>query len=94
MKSLLPQRLKQTGLARAVHSAQAVEIANGVLNEWFGAQTSLEKARAMFIKNKQVCVASMDAGIRYELKLREREFVDAVNRKAGQVCADSLRVVV
>ncbi len=94
MKSLLPQRLRQNGLARAVQSAQAVGLANLVLDEWFGVHTSQTKAQAVSVKNKQLCVASVDAAIRYELKLREQEFVNAVNNKAGATCVGSLRVIV
>lgn len=93
MKSLLPQRLRQTGLERAVQAAQVIEAANRVLDTWFGRQTSERTAQAVSLRSRQLSVASLDAGIRHELRLREPDFIKAVNNTIGQPCVDCLRIV-
>ncbi len=94
MKNLLPQRLRQNGLAQPVRVAQAIETANQVLDEWFGAQTTELRAKAVSIKFKQLSIASLDAALRQELKLRERELVSAINSKIGDMAVERLRLLI
>ena len=92
--SLLPRRLRQNGLERPVQAAAAVEIANQILNEWFGADTSSTIAQAVSIKQRQICIASLDASMRHELKLREEELIAQINQRTGNPCVDRLAVLV
>lgn len=94
MKALLPQRLRQQGIERPIMAAQALDVANGVLNDWFGAETTALRAQAVSIKFKQLCIASLDAALRQELKLRERDLVLAVNQRLGATAVEGLKLII
>lgn len=92
--SLLPQRLRQNGLERPVQAAAAVHIANQILDEWFGSDTTTTIAQAVSVKQRQICIASLDASMRHELKLREEELIEQINRRSGKLCVERLTVLV
>ncbi len=94
MKSLLPQRLRQQGIERPIVAAQTLETANHVLDDIFGAQTSQTRAQAVSIKFKQLSIASLDAALRHELKLREPELVRAINQRVGGPAVEGLKLLV
>lgn len=92
--SIITKRLRQKGLERPVQSAVAIDAANVVLNEWFGPDTTASVAQAVSLKQRRLCIASLDAALRYELKLREPELLAAVNRRVGSPCVEQLSVLV
>ncbi len=90
---MLPKRLRQNGLERPVQAAVAVDIANDVLNEWFGPETTAKSAQAVSLKQRRLCIASLDASLRHELKFREQELLEAVNKRVGVLCAEQLQIL-
>ena len=92
--TLLPKRLQQAGLDRAVEATRVLFLADALLDEWFGRGTTASRAKAVSVKQKKLAIASLDASLRYQLRLRERELVSVINERSGKPMIDGLRILV
>jgi len=91
---ILPNRLRQAGIDHAVQASQVLFIADKLLDEWFGIGTTETNAKAISVKHRKLSIASMDAGLRQKLRMREKEYVSEVNKKAGQTVVEGIRILV
>jgi len=91
---LLPQRLRQAGLEREVQISQVIIMANDLLNELFGPQTTDYKAQAVSLKQKNLSIAAMNSSMRQELAIKERDFIFRLNKKIGKQMVERLRIVI
>lgn len=69
-------------------------MANAVLNEWFGPETTARVAQAISIKQRRLCIASLDAAMRQELKFREQELLSTVNKRVGVPCVEQIQILI
>lgn len=90
---LLPQRLKQTGIAREVGISQVIAMANELLNEVFGPETTDYQAQAISLKHRRLSIATMNASFRQELVMRERDFIYRLNQRAGKPMVEAIKVI-
>jgi hypothetical protein len=92
--SLLPSRLRQSGIAQGVQAARVVEVANEALNEMFGPETTQTIAQAVSYKMRRLYVASLHASFRQELKFRQQEFTDYIGSRLGEGLVQEIQFVI
>lgn len=94
LKDILPRRLKQAGIERDVSASRVVLIANELLNDIFGSQTTADKAKAVALKFGQLSIATTSASLRQELRFSEKDFVKKINDSLGKPQVKRLRFLV
>ncbi len=65
---------------RGVSAALAVETANDVLREFYGAAVS-QHARAVYLKNQVLTIACLNSVAAQEIKLNETRVLERLNQK-------------
>ncbi len=85
LKKILPRRLKQAGIERGVQAAQVLQIANKVLDELFGSKTTAQHAQAASLKYKQLNIATVNASLRQEISLRQKEIVGKIMEQFDKI---------
>jgi len=94
VSKLIPQRLRQNGVEREVLAASTIDMANKALEEMFGADITQQYARAVSCKYRKIYVAAVDATLRQEIKIREKELVAKINQFLQKDWVDSVQVFV
>ncbi len=82
LASILQNKSFASPLLRGVSASLAVETANELLVGIFGAKIK-EHASAAYLKNSVLSIACLGSTAAQEIRLREREIVDKINKKMG-----------
>jgi len=83
--SILKNTASRSPIIRGVQSAMLVEMANDIIISMWG-EAGKRYARALYIKNKILTIACLSSSMAQEIKIRERELIDNINKKSeGQV---------
>ena len=91
---LLPRHLKQAGIHRDVQASRIVTIANEILDEWFGKDTTSYNAKAVSIKYKKLSIASANASLRQELHFKKDDLRKEVNKRVGENIVEEIKIVI
>lgn len=91
--NLLQKTVNQAGIAEQVDAAMVCQECDQVVAELFG-KGFQEKAKALYIKNGTVTIAVTSPVIGQELKMREAEIMEKVQKKAGKLEVKKLRFLV
>lgn len=92
--SILPKRLRQTGIHSGVQAARVIDVANNVLCELFGNEITKNQARAVSCRHKQLRIATMNASLRQELMVRQKDIIQRINKTLGQEYVERVVVVI
>jgi len=80
--SLLPQAIKRAGINKQVSTANAIKVAEAVVQDKVPAEAA-EELKPAYIQNGQLAVAALSSLAAQELQFREDEVIKAVNHKLG-----------
>ena len=75
---------------RGVSGAMAVEEAGRLLIGIFG-EAARNTCQVMPIKNRVLLIACLSSVLENEIKKREKEIVDSINRKIGESVVEKIR---
>jgi len=79
-----------SSLMRGVSGAMAVEEASKLLISIFGS-TARNTCQVMPIKNRILLIACLSSVLEDEIKKREKEIIDNINRKIGECVVEKIR---
>ena len=77
-------------LMRGVAGAMAVEEASRLLISIFGS-TASNTCQVMPIKNRVLLIACLSSVLEDDIKKREKEIVNSINRKIGECVVEKIR---
>ena len=80
LKQILSQRVKQKGLAQQVTAALVCEEFDKIIEEKWGKKVK-NKARALYLKNNTLTIASLSSVMAQEIKLHEKDILNKINKK-------------
>lgn len=81
---------KHTSLRKQVEASQVVEYATQVFTELFPAELATH-AKPLFLKNRTLTVTCSSAVLAQEIRLRQQEIVENINKKLGKQEVDRIR---
>ncbi len=90
---LLPQRLRQTGVEREVLTSQVIAMANDLLNDIFGPNTTDFQAQVISLKMRKLSIAAVNPAFKQELAMREQDFLFQLNQKVGRTVAEKIKFI-
>ena len=93
IKDILQSSLQKAGIADQVNAAMVCNEFNRIMEEVFGKQIS-EKVKALYVKNRTLTLAVMSSAVGQELKLREQELIQKLEKKVGKNRVERLRFLV
>lgn len=79
-----------TNLQKQVETSSIIDIAGEVMKEFFGPD-SVELTRPLFLKNRTLTVSCASSVMAQELRLRQKELVEEINKKIGKSEVDRIR---
>lgn len=91
---LLPRQLRQAGIERDVNAARILEVANQVLDEVMGSDTSKKSARAAVYKFKVLKIATTDASLKNQIYLKKNELIQNINARLGADSVKKIQVII
>ena len=92
--SLLPQRLKQSGLHAGVQTAQVIQFTDELLDDLFGEGTSKEQAKAMAFKHGVLRIACMNSCLKQEVHLRQQEIISLLHKKFNSQMIRRIQIII
>ncbi|MDD5040148.1 MAG: DUF721 domain-containing protein [Patescibacteria group bacterium] len=93
IKDILQSSLQKAGIADQVNAAVVCNEFNRIMEELFGTQIS-GKVKALYVKNRTLTLAVMSSAVGQELKLKERELIEKLEKKVGKNRVERLRFLV
>ncbi len=88
--SIFGNKDHRSALMRGVAESMAMEEANKLLISIFG-ETAKNNCQAVFVKNKILSLACLSSVLEEQIKAREKEIVDNLNKKLGTQDVEKLR---
>jgi predicted nucleic acid-binding Zn ribbon protein len=87
----LQDKMKSTSpLKKQVEASEAVEAATAVIEHMFPADL-VGHAKPLFLKNRTLTVTCASSTMAQEIRLRQAELVDNINKKLGKNEVDRIR---
>lgn len=80
----------QSPLQKQVEAAEIIEIAQKAFLEIFGEELA-NHAHPQFLKNRTLTVTCGSAALAQEIRLRQKEIVDSINKILGKSEVDRIR---
>lgn len=88
--SIFGNKDHRSALMRGVAESMAKEEANKLLISIFG-ETAKNNCQAVFVKNKILSLACLSSVLEEQIKAREKEIVDNLNKKLGNEAIERVR---
>lgn len=88
--NIIGNKSRQSSLMRGVSGAMAVEEASRLLIGIFGT-TARNACQVMPINNHILSIACLSSVLEDEIKKREKEIVDSINKKFGECVVQKIR---
>ncbi|MBI5222100.1 MAG: DUF721 domain-containing protein [Candidatus Magasanikbacteria bacterium] len=80
----------QTPLKRQIEASQILEYAQKILLKMFGKEQA-DGTAAIFLKNRTLTISCANSAIAQEVRLRQQEIVDGINKRLGKNEVDRIR---
>ncbi|HEX9664490.1 MAG TPA: DUF721 domain-containing protein [Patescibacteria group bacterium] len=80
INKILKNSIKKSGLEPQIEASLVLEEAGQILYAIFGDKI-VNQARPLYVKNKILTIAVLSSIVSQELKLRESEIIDKINKK-------------
>lgn len=93
LSSIFGNKDRRSALMRGVANSMAVEEANKLLISIFG-EPAKNNCQAMSVKNKILSVACLSSVLEEKIKLREKEIINSLNKKLGDMVIEKIRFLV
>ncbi|PIT93771.1 hypothetical protein COU00_02560 [Candidatus Falkowbacteria bacterium CG10_big_fil_rev_8_21_14_0_10_43_11] len=90
LKNLIFNAIQRAGVSRQVEAATVVELFNKLAPEILGEAIS-RSAKAIYIRNNILTVECASSLIMQELRYREPEIIQAINKQAGGQAVEKIR---
>lgn len=90
IKYTLNRNIQSSGLQDQVDGARAIELFSSIVAETIGEDIA-QKVKGLYLKNRTLTVSVPSPVIGQEIKLHEKQIVDALNRKMEVVVVERLR---
>jgi hypothetical protein len=90
IKKILSQNVRQAGIGRQIEAAKAVEEFDKIISEMFG-KNILNKARAMYLKNKILTVSCLSSFLKQEIYLKQKKIIKELNKRLGGEAVNVLK---
>ncbi|MCF6276537.1 MAG: DUF721 domain-containing protein [Candidatus Magasanikbacteria bacterium] len=81
---------QNTTLQKQIETSSIIEIAEEIMKEFFG-KDSVTLTRPLFLKNRTLTVSCASSVMAQELRLRQKELVEEINKKVGKNEIDAIR---
>jgi len=81
---------KDSTLKNQLEAAEAVEIAENVMNDMFGEELAKD-ARPLFVKNRTMTISCASSAIAQEIRINQHDIVAKINEKLGKKEVDRIR---
>ena len=88
--NILQSSPSRSPLVKGVQAAMVVEAANNLIRDFWG-EAGERYARALYVKSKILTIACLSSSMAQEIKLREREIVEKLNRSQGAKMIEKVR---
>lgn len=75
---LLHRNLRKKGLAYQVEASMVLQVFQNIAKEWWGDLS--DSMRPMYVKDQVLVIAVLAPALAQELKLREKELIEAINK--------------
>lgn len=82
LKDILKYSPKKSSVTRGILAAGAVDAANQFIYSKFG-EPSKKLARAVYVKNQILVIASLSPIMAQEIKMQELQLIATINEKCG-----------
>ena len=89
---LLSKTIKRSGIYKQVEANQILEAYTDFVNHALPGHIS-DKVKPLYLKNKILHVASLSSLITQELKFRETEIIDHLNKSFGSSVINKIRYI-
>jgi predicted nucleic acid-binding Zn ribbon protein len=87
----LDEKMKgQKVLSDQIDASEALEIAENVFVELFGAELAVH-AKPLFLKNRTLTVSCASTAMASEIRLNQAKIVEAINNRMGKNEVDRIR---
>jgi len=93
IKNLLSKQLKKSGTAKQVEAALVLKQFENELKKMMGEEIG-RKVKAVSLKNQVLTVACLSSAMASEIKLREADLIEGINRFFDRQVVKSLRFMV
>ena len=88
--SIFGNKDRRSALMRGVANSMAVEEANKLLISIFG-EPAKNTCQVMSVKNKILTVACLSSVLEEKIQLREKEIINSLNKKLGEIVVEKIR---
>jgi len=93
LNNLLGDSLKRAGIHNQVSSAMVLEQFEKIIREFFGHEGA-KHVKPLYIKDKILNVACLSSVFAQELKFREREIMERLNKENKTAVVERMRYLV
>ena len=90
---IMRKQIRASGIEPQVHGAQIVESFSAIARDILGERVA-KKVQALYVKNATLTVAVLSSVVGQELKLREREILERINRGLERPAVERIRFLV
>jgi len=89
----LEKSVKKFGIAEQVNSARALTECQKITETLFGPKVK-NQMKPLYVKNKTMVVSVTSSVLAAEIKLHQKEIIDAINKKLAKPAVTNLRFMV
>ncbi len=95
IKDILSSRMKKTAVGRQLEANIVLHTTEGVVRDWFTKERKAQvEVKAEYFKQGTVFMSLYPPPAAEEVRLRHELFVDAMNKKLGQVMVRRIHIFV
>lgn len=88
--NILNKSIKKKSFSRGVKAALVIEKFHKVIKNIWG-KNILEQVKALYLKDKKLTIACVSSVAAQEIRLRESEILEELNKEFGQGAVEKLR---
>jgi len=90
IKNILPKSVERSGAGRQIEAAKIIEVFDNMKNALLPGHIA-SKAKALYIRSGVLYIASLSGIVTQELKYKESDIIEYINKAVGREAVKKIR---